>query len=198
MTYSPLVLDLGCGTRKTPGAVGVDRTAAAGVDVICDLSVGLPFVDNSAQQVIACHVVEHLEDLSAAMEEIWRVCRPGAQVRIWTPHFSSGMASWSDPTHRRALTSRTFEYFLPENNSHYLRARFRIEAVRLHYHLGGVQRRSPSLWHRLEYRFGRFLERWANRNRINVQRAERFVSRLIPFEELYVELRAEKDAAGTR
>lgn len=195
-TYSPLVLDLGCGTRKRPGTIGVDRTATPGVDVVCDLGVGLPFADSSVQEIIASHVVEHLEDLSKTMEEIWRVCQPGARVRIWTPHFSSGLASWSDPTHRRAFTSRTFEYFLPENNSHYLRARFRMEALCLHYNLGGAQRRSASLWHRLEYQFARLLERWANRNRINVQRAERFVSRLIPFEELYVELRAEKDAAG--
>ncbi|HXE75799.1 MAG TPA: methyltransferase domain-containing protein [Candidatus Xenobia bacterium] len=190
---SPLVLDLGCGTRKTPGAVGVDRVAAPGVDVVCNFDVGLPFADSSVDEIITSHVVEHVADLSKTMEDIWRICRPGARVRIWTPHFSSGMASWSDPTHRRTFTSRTFEYFLPESNTHYLRARFRIEAQRLHYHLGGVRRRSPSLWHGLEYRFGRWLEGWANRNRINMQRAERFVSRLIPFEELYVELRAEKN-----
>ena len=196
--YSPLVLDLGCGTRKTPGAIGVDRIAAPGVDVVCDLNVGLPFADSTVQEIIASHVVEHVEDLSKTMEEIWRVCRPDAKVRIWTPHFSSGLASWSDPTHRRTLTSRTFEYFLPESNSHYLRARFRIEVLNLHYHLGGAQRRSPRIRHWLEYRFALLLEQWANRNRVNVQRAERFVSRLIPFEELYVQLRAEKVGVEAR
>ena len=193
---SPIVLDLGCGARKTPGAVGADRIATSGVDVVCDLDAGLPFSDNSVEEVILNHVVEHLDDLCAAMQEIWRVCRPGGTVRIWTPHFSSGLTSWSDPTHRRTCTSRTFAYFAPENNSHYARARFQIRALRLHYKLGGARQASPKLRHWLDYQLGRLLERWANRNRVNIERAERFVCRLIPFDELYVELRAEKDAAG--
>jgi len=191
-----IVLDLGCGTRKTPGAIGADRVPAPGVDVVCDLNAGLPFAEASVEKVILNHVVEHLDDLTAAMHEVWRVCRPGGTVRIWTPHFSSGLASWSDPTHKRTCTSRTFEYFQPQNNSHYVRARFHIQAMRLHYKLGGAGQASPQLRHWLDHQLGRLLERWANRNRINIQRAERFVSRLIPFEELYVELRAEKNSAA--
>lgn len=191
-----IVLDLGCGRRKTPGAIGVDRFPIRGVDVVCDLNAGLPFADSAADEILACHVLEHLDDFPAALQEIWRVCQPQARVRIWTPHFSSGLTSWSDPTHKRTFTSSSFEYFLPESNSHYLRARFRIDSIRLHFNLGGVHEPGHKLRHRLYYYAGRALEGWANRSRRRQRHAERFLCRWVPFDELYIELRAEKAAAA--
>ena len=37
-----MILDLGCGSKKRPGAIGVDINAASGADVIHDLDV-LPY-----------------------------------------------------------------------------------------------------------------------------------------------------------
>lgn len=182
--------------RKLPGAIGIDRFAVAGVDVVCDLNAGLPIADNAAAEIRACHVLEHLDDVARAMREIWKICQPGGRVKIWTPHFSSGLASWSDPTHKRTFTTSSFEYFLPENNSHYAQARFRINCIRLHFNLGGVHQSGTKLRHRLTCYLGRALERWANHSRRRQKRVERFLCRLIPFDELYVELRAEKPPAG--
>lgn len=50
----------------------------------------------------ARHVIEHVADMLALMNEIHRIGAPGALVHLVTPHFSS-IDSWLDPTHLRHL-----------------------------------------------------------------------------------------------
>ena len=106
------VLDLGCGEqKKVAWAIGLDRVKTAATDVVHDLdSYPWPFADDTFDVVIASHVLEHVADLMRLCEELHRVCRDGALVKVATPHFSSADA-WADPTHRRAFGYRTFEFF---------------------------------------------------------------------------------------
>jgi len=54
-------LDVGCGQRKLPGAIGLDRVALPGVDVVHDLNVlPYPFPDNEFNEIYARHVIEHV------------------------------------------------------------------------------------------------------------------------------------------
>jgi hypothetical protein len=46
-------VDLGCGSRKAPGFIGVDIFPAPGVDIVADLSVAFPFEDSSVDVVRA-------------------------------------------------------------------------------------------------------------------------------------------------
>ena len=65
------------------------------------------------------------------MEEIHRVLRPGWVAQIATPHFSSANA-YTDPTHRRALGLRSFDYFDEGHGlAYYSSARFRVRRARL-------------------------------------------------------------------
>jgi SAM-dependent methyltransferase len=121
------VLNLGCGLRRIDGAVNLDVTRATGPDVLHDLNVRpWPFPDDSFREVLAFDVIEHLEDVLATFEEIHRVCRGGASVRIAVPHFSCGNA-FTDPTHRHFFGYFTLDC-LTEGDEHsfYTRARFRI------------------------------------------------------------------------
>ena len=55
-------LNLGCGDKILPGYVNVDvAPARAGQkpDVICDLHELTPFEDETADEILAVHVVEH-------------------------------------------------------------------------------------------------------------------------------------------
>lgn len=76
------VLDVGCrdtvlktylpeGTRYS----GVDlfQNDAGSVDYVTDLTKGLPFEDRSWDTVMALDVVEHVDDMHAALAELWRV-----------------------------------------------------------------------------------------------------------------------------
>jgi SAM-dependent methyltransferase len=111
------VLDIGCGRKKLPGALGLDRHALPGVDVVADLNERLPFPDESFDAVSANQVLEHVPDLVGLVHEIHRVLRPGGILVAHVPYFRS---SWAhiDPTHVRAFTINSMDYFVAGTECH--------------------------------------------------------------------------------
>lgn len=121
------VLDIGCGPNKVPGATGMDRMPMPGVDVVHDLNARpYPFDDNAFDEIHARHVLEHVDDMIGVMEELHRIARPGGKIYVAGPYYASADA-FRDPTHRRAFTEQSFDYFTEESPlNFYTRARFRI------------------------------------------------------------------------
>jgi SAM-dependent methyltransferase len=119
-------LNLGCGNKHLPDAVNLDVTADTSPDVVHNLNVRpWPFPDDSFTEVLAYDVIEHLDDIIGTMEEIHRVCRDGAVVKITVPHYSCANA-FTDPTHRHYFGEQSFHYVTGEHNfSFYTRCRFR-------------------------------------------------------------------------
>lgn len=107
------VLDIGCGRKKLTGAIGLDRRAFPGVDVLADLSRPLPFENCSFDVVHADQVFEHIDNLIGLMYEIFRVLRPGGTLVSHVPYFRS---SWAhlDPSHVRSFTINTLDYFVKD------------------------------------------------------------------------------------
>ena len=127
------ILDVGCGVNKFPGAVGIDRNPSSRADLLCDLDrFPYPFRDGCFQRIRAVHVLEHLADLVAAVEEFHRLLGAGGRLFIVTPHFSD-FSSYCDPTHRRHLSSFSFRYFCEDHGGfgYYSPGRFREISVRL-------------------------------------------------------------------
>ncbi len=105
-------LDLGCGGRKLPGAVGVDSLALPGVDVVHNLgSFPWPFADGSFDLVISNHYLEHANDVLATLGEIHRILAPGGRVVLQVPYFRS-VDAMSDPTHRHFFTAASLDYVI--------------------------------------------------------------------------------------
>jgi len=107
-----LILDLGCGKKKQDSsAIGLDRQAGSEADVLCELGhFPWPIRDNCADRIYLSHFLEHQQDILRAMAEVRRVAKPGAEVIIVTPHYSSP-DSYSDPTHLHHLGFHSFDYF---------------------------------------------------------------------------------------
>jgi len=96
----PRVLDLGCGTKKHPGAFGVDIRQRPGVDLVHDLDViPWPLLDDSYDLVYCQDIVEHVANVDRFVRELHRVMSTDGIVEIRTPHFTSWYA-YNDPTHR--------------------------------------------------------------------------------------------------
>lgn len=133
----PRILDVGCGPNKQPGVIGVDFNPNTAADVLCDLNRPLPFADNSFDQVLAVHVIEHLEDVMKAMAEFHRVTRPGGRLYIVTPHYSD-FASFCDPTHRWHLTSFSFRFFDLYQGKRHWYTRLELKERRVHVELARV------------------------------------------------------------
>ena len=155
---SGAVLDVGCGIKKYPGAIGLDRNPNTSADVIADLDhFPFPFQDGSFAQVRAIHVIEHVADVIRTMEEFHRLLAPGGQVFIVTPHYTD-FSSFCDPTQRWHLNSFSLRYFGEDSGGfgYYSEARFREISTRV---------KLLALWRYLGFeflvnRFRRFRKFW--------------------------------------
>ena len=172
------ILDIGCGTRKVdPSAVGMDRAAAPGVDVVWDLDqYPWPLATGRFSRIHMSHVIEHVADAMRAMSEVHRVAAPGASVFIATPHFSSHN-SYVDPTHVRHLAAQSFDYFSGKNFPSFVGAPFRFEIVSLEVTFGG---------NLILDSLGRAL------SRLSLRWYERHAAWILPAQEIRCELRAVK------
>jgi SAM-dependent methyltransferase len=111
---APLRLNLGCGRNIIADWVNVDWMALPGVDVVANLNdcaaTPLPFDDDSVDELVLSHVLEHVPNSLPLMQELHRIAKAGAKVTIRTPYGSSDDA-WEDPTHVRPYFYGSFGYF---------------------------------------------------------------------------------------
>jgi len=122
-------LDVGCGRAKIAGSVGIDIAVASEADVRHDLGVFPYPVEANRFDVIFCrNVIEHVPDVVRLMEEIHRMGKPGADVLITTPHFSS-VYSYQDPTHVRHLSMESLDYFTADTRHSNFYTSCRFETV---------------------------------------------------------------------
>lgn len=158
-------LHLACGSLRKEGFLNVDLIKTEAVDEVIDLlDLPLPWLDNSIEEIYCAHFLEHIDTcgfegdaLIRFLNEIYRILTPGGKAVFVCPYYTS-IVAWQDPTHRRAISEVTFQYFnqqyLRENNiSHYpITADFSIE-VEYEYlpHLASLD--EPSLNHARKHFF---------------------------------------------
>jgi SAM-dependent methyltransferase len=110
-TTNKPVLHLGCGRSARAGCLNVDRVELPGVDLVWDLNTRpWPFATGAWHRVVACHVLEHLDDVVQAVAELHRILAPGGRAEVRVPHIA-GWGAWNDITHRHFFTRRSFDYF---------------------------------------------------------------------------------------
>lgn len=106
-----LRLDIGCGHNKRLGFVGIDKKKLSGVDIVHDLNkYPYPFKNESVDEVFCSHFIEHVDDMIAFMDELYRIMKPGAKAMIIAPYYAN-MRCWQDPTHKRAISECSFLYY---------------------------------------------------------------------------------------
>ncbi|MFD6967632.1 class I SAM-dependent methyltransferase [Streptomyces sp. NPDC059949] len=107
-------LHLGCGRTILDGWINVDSFPLPGIDMIFDLEMPdketLPFPDESVDEFLLSHVIEHIDNSLGLMQELHRVAKPDAVAWIRTPHGASDDAH-EDPTHVRCYFPNSFGYF---------------------------------------------------------------------------------------
>lgn len=109
------ILDLGCGKKKVPGAIGIDYKPTPGVDVVHDLNVfPYPFNNSQFDIVYIRDTLFLLNDPVRVMEEVYRVCRPGGEVVVVQPYFRS---VWGhvDPRFKSFGTVHSFALYDPND-----------------------------------------------------------------------------------
>jgi hypothetical protein len=107
-----LKLNLGCGFHKREGFLNVDQYAGCEPDAVVDLeNFPWPWDEGSVDEVMMCHVLEHLGETNAIffgiIGELYRVCRAGSRITITVPHPRHD-DFLIDPTHVRPVAAEAF------------------------------------------------------------------------------------------
>jgi len=125
-----LKLDLGCGDRKPPGYIGIDKKPGPGVDIVWDLERGIPFPDNKFDVVRAWHFLEHMPDPIFIMDEAWRVLKPSGVLELEVPA-TPGDGAFANPTHKSYWNRLSFQFYSDDTlrQSCGVRAKFSIEEL---------------------------------------------------------------------
>jgi SAM-dependent methyltransferase len=107
-------LNLGCGRDIRKGWINLDIASLPGVDVVHDLrQLPLPFEDEQFDRILAKDVLEHV-DYIPLLKELHRILRPGGELMIQVPHFTSA-DNYVDPTHKSKFSVRTLEFFISDS-----------------------------------------------------------------------------------
>lgn len=109
---TPIRLDIGCGKTTPEGWEGIDAIDF-GQKHVLDVRQGIPFDNNSVDEVRALHFVEHLtgNERVAFFNDLWRVMKPKATALIVTPNWSHACA-YGDPTHQWPPMSQWWPLYL--------------------------------------------------------------------------------------
>jgi len=161
-------LNLGSGLDYKPGFINLDSDKNLKADIYHNINkFPWPFPDNTFSEIHCFHILEHVDNLIETMQEIKRISKKGAIIKIKVPLFPS-IHSVSDPTHKRYFTYITFNYFT--DKSFYNIPRFNIKTRKIKFS-------------------------WSNKTKwldklINLAPVfySRFLSSILPSNELYIEL----------
>lgn len=93
----PIKIDAGCADQKRPDYIGIDINDW-GQEVIWDLRDGIPFPDESVEDVRVCHVLEHFTNKEAQefIREAQRVLIKGGTLSARQPHVNHPTAFYPD------------------------------------------------------------------------------------------------------
>jgi SAM-dependent methyltransferase len=153
-------LNMGCGTKKFPGWINVDKFATSATDQVFDLEkFPWPWPDDCVDEVAMHHVLEHLGAETSVylgiIKELYRVCRDGAKIVIAVPHPRHD-TFFGDPTHVRPIVPEGLLLFSQAAN------RETLAAGRAHTPLGlyiGVDFEIQTTNFKLEEPWGEQLEK---------------------------------------
>lgn len=108
-------LNLGCGYRHREGYINIDSREVCKPDLCTDVTNGLPFPDDSIDEVVAQDFLEHIPigKTIPLIEEIYRVLKMGGEFNSFTPS-TDGRGAFQDPTHVSFWNSNSWLYYMDD------------------------------------------------------------------------------------
>lgn len=89
-------LNWGCGGHVAEGWINCDRKDGHGIDLSCDIREGLPIESDSIDYAVSIHALQEIPypELIPVLQELRRVLRPGASLRLVLPDLLKGMEAY--------------------------------------------------------------------------------------------------------
>lgn len=125
-------LNLGCGTKKFDGYVNIDDDTTIDPDLLLnldDVNIKLPFENDSVEEIIAHHVLEHIgQGFIPLLKELYRVAKDGCIIDIIAPN-ERHYVFYGDPTHVRPINTSIFMTLAKSDDYGYLGRKYGIDFV---------------------------------------------------------------------
>jgi len=122
-------LNLGCGKRQLSGYINIDINPDLKPDIIRDITRGLPFEDNTIDEIVCKDFIEHIsmgEDLIFVMNEMYRVLKPEGILQMLIPHTYS-YGAFCDPTHKSFWNQESIKYWTGQFDQGYgIKTKFKV------------------------------------------------------------------------
>ncbi len=120
----PRVMNLGSGRGWNLECLNIDVDAAWRPDIVWDFNLSFPpsgpldagrfgvreIPKAYFREIRASHVLEHIRELTTAMESCLELLEEGGTMNIEVPYDLS-YGAWQDPTHVRAMNERSWIYY---------------------------------------------------------------------------------------
>jgi len=163
----PVILNVGAGSnanRENKGWTNCDLYPGQNIDVVFDAAKSWPFADNSVHSIVACHVLEHIDNFAAFFAEAWRVLDPKKGGLYLALPNAACDAGWGDPTHVQQWNTYRFAHLQPGYGKSVFNPQhgtcpypFKVDAVMEHIsgHLGWLCR--WPLWQLVGHRLIHFM-----------------------------------------
>lgn len=89
-------INLGCGTDIKKDYVNLEIRDLPGVDIVCDMTEGIPVADNTFDYALAKDLLEHfpLDYTDTIMQEWNRILKPGGHIEIMVPNTLLNINNW--------------------------------------------------------------------------------------------------------
>jgi len=139
-------LHLGCGYVIKKGFINIDNNPDVNPDIVCNLGhEKLPFEDDSVNYVFSNHFFEHLDTDESIflLDELYRVCKPGAVIKLVCPHQMSPVAGAM--LHKQNVSERFFSGYCVgvPGNKQYFNISYKLDFMRYRPKRSGLLRLLP-------------------------------------------------------
>jgi predicted SAM-dependent methyltransferase len=140
-------IQLGSGRDIREGYINTDIVDMVGIDKVLNVMFfPWPFEDNSADEILALDLIEHLpthtneyeSTLIKFIEECHRILKPDGVLNIRTPSWHADFL-WIDPEHVRGYDIRSMDFFDPTTDfgratGFYTKVKFSVKATETENH----------------------------------------------------------------
>ncbi|MBI2508183.1 methyltransferase domain-containing protein [Candidatus Woesearchaeota archaeon] len=109
-------LNLGSGKGRIEGFTNLDIVPGDNIDIVADVSEGIPLENNSVEEVYCRHVLQYVDNLENAMEEIYRICKNEANIKIIVNYYSHFLAHGEYA--KRSFSHIAFNPYVEEKQSY--------------------------------------------------------------------------------
>lgn len=91
-------VNIGCGPKYVSGMINVDGNIFRRKDIWLDVTLGLPFSDNSVQGIYASHIIEHfsVSEVRKLFLEFYRILKQGGAVRLIVPSLEYAIQAYQE------------------------------------------------------------------------------------------------------